>query len=135
MQSLLIPKCGREGCSKSVLVFVLLLCWGGYICRGFWIGNVVDLVMRLNFHHSICSDWNQYYNLSCTGSIWAIKLHSLDKFLLFTVTDQDIVFMVSDSCWAMVRNGDSISVDVTRDNKKRLEQWLFLFFLDNLAVV
>ena len=32
--------------------------------------------------------------LSCTGSIWAVKLHRLDKFLLYTVTDKKIVFLI-----------------------------------------
>jgi hypothetical protein len=35
---------------------------------------------------------------SCTGSIWAVKLHWLDNLLLYTVADQDIVFLLPDSC-------------------------------------
>jgi hypothetical protein len=31
------------------------------------------------------------------------------------VTDQDIDFLVPDSCWGMVRNGNSINADVTED--------------------
>jgi hypothetical protein len=32
-----------------------------------------------------------------TCSIWAVKLYWLDKFLLNTVTDQDIILLVPDS--------------------------------------
>ena len=32
--------------------------------------------------------------LSCTGSIWAVKLHRLDKNLLYTVTDKNIVLLI-----------------------------------------
>jgi hypothetical protein len=35
---------------------------------------------------------NSKYYLSCTCSIWAGKLHWLDKCLLYTVTDQNIAF-------------------------------------------
>ena len=41
-----------------------------------------------------------YIYLSCTGDIWAVKFHWLDNVLLYTVTHQDIVFLVPDSCWA-----------------------------------
>ena len=34
-----------------------------------------------------------YNNLSCTCSIWAGKLHWLDKVLLYTVTDRNISFI------------------------------------------
>jgi hypothetical protein len=34
------------------------------------------------------------YFLSCTGFILAVKLHWLDKSLLYTETDQDIAFHV-----------------------------------------
>jgi hypothetical protein len=57
----------------------------------------------------VCNGYG-YYNLSCTGSIWAVKLHWLDKFLLYTVTDQNIAFLVPDSCWATERNGNSNSI-------------------------
>jgi hypothetical protein len=33
--------------------------------------------------------------LSCTGSIWAIKFHWLDRFLLYMVTDQYIILQVN----------------------------------------
>jgi hypothetical protein len=44
--------------------------------------------------------------LSCTCSVWAGKLHWLDTFLLYTVTDQYVALLVPDSCWATVRNGN-----------------------------
>ena len=53
-----------------------------------------------------------------------------------SVTDQDIVFLVPDPCWATVRIGNSRNAEVTEDtNKKLLKQHLFLLFLDNLTVV
>ena len=51
--------------------------------------------------------------LSCTCSVWAGKLHWLDTFLLYTVTDQYVALLVPDSCWATVRNGNSISAEIT----------------------
>ena len=42
-----------------------------------------------------------------TCSIWAVKLYWLDKFLLNTVTDQDIILLVPDSCWVMVTENDN----------------------------
>ena len=50
--------------------------------------------------------------LSCTGSFWAVKLHWLYTFLLYTVIDQNIAFLVPYSCWATERNGNSISANV-----------------------
>ena len=61
---------------------------------------------------------NAFLLLSCTGSVWAVKFHRLDKFLLYTITDQNIVFLVSDSCWVTVRNGNSISMDIREDTIK-----------------
>ena len=47
-----------------------------------------------------------------------------------------IIFLVPDSCWATVRNGNKISPDLTEDTiKKRLEWHTFLLLSDNLAVV
>jgi hypothetical protein len=66
----------------------------------------------------------EYIFLSCTCSIWAVKLDWPDKYLLYTVTDQDIVFLVTDSCWVTVRNGNSISAD--RLHRVRLE-WRSVF--------
>ena len=78
-----------------------------------WVG--VILVFYLSQHCSY-SQWRvSYYNtLSCTGSIWAVKLHCLDKFC-HTVTDQKIADLVPESCWTTDRNGNSISADVTDD--------------------
>jgi hypothetical protein len=61
-------------------------------------------------HIILEEDWTDlWFNipkryLSCTGSIWAVKLHWLDKVLLYMVTDQDIIFLVPDSCWATEKN-------------------------------
>ena len=44
-----------------------------------------------------------------------------EMFLLYTVTEQDFVFRVPDSCWAIVRNDNSTIL-------------LYLLVLDNLAV-
>jgi hypothetical protein len=71
--------------------------------------------------HILCLSlmWYKLYLLSsCIGSIWTVRLHWLHKVLLYTVTDQDIEFRISDSCWATVRNGNSISVDFTEDTIK-----------------
>jgi len=52
----------------------------------------------------------KYNNLlSCTGTIRAGKLHWLDTFLLYTVTDQNIAFLVPDLCWTTERNDNSTS--------------------------
>ena len=65
-----------------------------------------------NYNELLNSSYSFYTtlisNLSCTDSIWAVKLHWPDNFLLNMVTDQDIVVLVPDSCWARVRNGNSI---------------------------
>ena len=56
--------------------------------------------------------------------------------LLYTVTDQDIAFLVPGSCRATIGNGNSIRVAFAESTiKKRLERRLFLLFLDNLGVV
>jgi len=46
--------------------------------------------------------------------------------LLCKVTDQNIAFLIPDSCRATVRKGNSISVDVVEDTRKRSERRLFL---------
>lgn len=52
--------------------------------------------------------------LSCADSLWAVKLHWLDKFLLYTVTDKNMAFLVHNYCWATDgNNGKSITADVT----------------------
>ena len=66
----------------------------------------------------------KYIFLSYTGSIWAVKLHWLDKNLLYKVTDQDIAFLIPDSCWAS-----------QRISSKKQFKLLFLILLDNFAVV
>jgi hypothetical protein len=52
--------------------------------------------------------------LSCTSFMWAVQLHWLDILLAIYVTDQDIDFLVPDSCRATVKNGNSISKDMNR---------------------
>ena len=44
--------------------------------------------------------------------------------MLYTVSDQDIVFIVPDPCWAMVRNSNSINADVTEDAIKSIRTTL-----------
>ena len=41
--------------------------------------------------------------------------HWQDKFFLYAVTDQDIAFLVPDSNWENVRNGNSINADFIED--------------------
>jgi hypothetical protein len=45
----------------------------------------------------------------------SVKFHWLDKFLLYTVTDQKIAFLVPDLCRAMMRNGNSVYTDMVED--------------------
>jgi hypothetical protein len=67
--------------------------------------------------------------LSCTCSMCSVK-NCIDWIILLlnTVTDQDIDFLVPDSCGVKVRNSRG-------HHQKRLKQCLFLLYLDNLAVV
>ena len=58
--------------------------------------------------------------LSCTGFIWAVKLHWLDNFFLYMVTDQDTVFLVYKFICTFLRN--------------RTEK-LFYLFLKKLAQI
>jgi hypothetical protein len=74
-------------------------------------GNVI----KLWFLGHITGHQQHYYILSCTGSIWAVILYWLDTFLLYTVTDLNIAFLVPDSCWATERNSNSMHADVTDD--------------------
>ena len=39
------------------------------------------------------------------------QMHWLDKCLFYSVTDQNIAFLVPDSCWATVRNCNCINAD------------------------
>lgn len=47
--------------------------------------------------------------------IWIIKFHWRDKFLLCSVTDQNISFLVPDSSRATVTNGNSIREDTIKN--------------------
>jgi hypothetical protein len=62
-------------------------------------------------------------------------LHWLDNLFLYMIIDQDIVFLVPDSCWAMVRNGNSISRLHRGHHQKQFKGCLIMLFLDNLAVI
>ena len=57
----------------------------------------------------------RYIYLSYTGSIWAVILHWSDNCLLYTVTDDNIAFLVLDSCLGTDKNGNSVSADVKDD--------------------
>jgi hypothetical protein len=58
------------------------------------LGTKVFYPALVLFDHSNCIDWIN---------------------VCYTVTDQNIAFLVPDSCWATERNGNSISADVTDD--------------------
>ena len=58
------------------------------------------------------------YNLIYTALVLFEQSICIDIFLGYTVTDQDIAFLVPDSCWATVRNSNSIIVDFTEDTIK-----------------
>jgi hypothetical protein len=66
-----------------------------------------------------------YRFLSCTCSVWAVKQHCLVTCLLSTITDQDIVFLVPDSCWATLINGNSTRPVFTEDTVKTIRTTLF----------
>ena len=52
------------------------------------------------------------------------------------VTDQDIAFLVPDSCWATERNWLQYKCRPHRGHLQKQWEWcVFLLFLDNLAVV
>ena len=75
---------------------------------------------------------------SCSGSIWIVKLHWLDKCLLFTINDQNITLLVH--AWFLLSNRqkrNSVSADVTDDTplKTFKERRFFQLFSDNLGVV
>jgi hypothetical protein len=57
-----------------------------------------NMLMYLCLFKSINTDYAWVFLLS----IFILHLHWLAKCLLSTVTDQDIVFLVPDSCWAAV---------------------------------
>ena len=57
-------------------------------------------------------------------------------FLLYAATDQDIAFLVPDSCRTTIRNGKSIDADFSENIIKQwLERRLFLLFLHNLDII
>ena len=97
-------------------IFVLFLGWSS--------GNSEYFLSSINpfypalflFEQSNCNDW--------------IIL------LLYTLSEQDMVFLVYDFFWTTIRNEKSISADSTEDTiKNQLELSLFLLLLDNLVVV
>ena len=51
----------------------------------------------------------------------ALQIAFTRYFLLYTIADQDIAFLVPNSWWAMIRNGGSICVDFTQDTIKNNE--------------
>ena len=66
-----------------------------------------------------------YYRfLSCTCLVWAVKKHWLVKCLLSTITDQNIIVLVPDSCWATIINGNSTRADFTEDTVKTIRTTL-----------
>jgi hypothetical protein len=73
--------------------------------------------------------------ISCTCYIWGVKWHWLDNFLFYAVIDQNIVFLVSDSCRTTVRNCNRTK-PFSEDTITILLEWrLILLLLDNLAFV
>jgi hypothetical protein len=62
-------------------------------------------------------------------SLWEVKSHWLDTLLLYAVTDQDITFLVPDSCTATVKNANSVSVDVWMDITKTMIRTTLMFAL------
>jgi hypothetical protein len=62
-------------------------------------------------------------------SLWEVKSHWLDTVLLYAATDQDIAFLVPDSCTATVKNAISISVDVWMDIAKTMIRTTLMFAL------
>jgi hypothetical protein len=72
----------------------------------FWSVTVYNKKIFISLSKQFLRQWKLYINLFSTGSIWAVKFHWLiNIFLLYTVTDQNIAFLVPDSCWATERNG------------------------------
>ena len=105
---------------------------------------------RVHVHIYSFVTWSWYFWLKkwFAGARWHIDqcshlchdlfliMHSLNKFLLYVVTVQAIVSLVPDSCWAIIRNGNSIRGKCHKGHYQKLSEWrLFLVFLDNLAVV
>ena len=59
--------------------------------------------------------------------LFYLVLVLFDKFLLYLVTDQQIIFLVPDSCWVTVRNGNSISADFSEDTIKKPIRRMLVF--------
>ena len=95
---------------------------------------IYHLDFYIEIGSNISRDW-KYKAITCTGSIWAVKLHCLYTFLLYTVTNKIYCFLVPDSCWATIRNGNSISADVAESTIKTIITTLISALIDNLAVV
>ena len=56
--------------------------------------------------------------------------------MLYTATDQDIAFVVPDTCRATIRNGNSIGADFSENIiNTLLEQRLFLLLLHHLDII
>jgi hypothetical protein len=62
-------------------------------------------------------------------SLWEVKSHWLDSVLLYAVTDQDVAFLVPDSCTATIKNAISINVDVWMDIAKTMIRTTLMFAL------
>jgi hypothetical protein len=91
----------------------------------------LDLILLVTIVTQVQS--RRIVGLSCSGPIWAVKLHWLDKGLLYTVTDRNMVFSGTwFFYWKTERNGNSYS---RRHHQKRLARRLLLLFSDYLAVV
>ena len=100
--------------------------------------HIYIYIYHLDFYIEIGSNSSRdskYKAFTCTGSIWAVKLHCLYTFLLYTVTNKIYCFLVPDSCWATIRNGNSISADVAESTIKTIITTLISALIDNLAVV
>ena len=88
--------------------------------------------------------------LFCTCSIWASKLHRLDKFLLYTVADRNIAFSGTPSTCYLVSFGNLIvnpvhflltekyqkrqlreNYIILLSNSKYKRQWINLIFLQD----
>ena len=85
----------------------------------------------------IMLEYFYYRFVSCTCSVWAVKKHWLVKCLLSTVTDQNIIVLIPDSCWAMIINGNSTRADFTEDTVKKIRTTLVsaLFRQFNICLV
>jgi hypothetical protein len=126
--------------NECSIIFVCV-CWYSDRSMTYWLFEIVLInlcnkyyLFKLKYVWCICVYSNRsirimleyfcYRFLSCICSVWAVKKHWLVKCLLSTVTDQDIVFLVPDSCWAMIINGNSTRADFTEDTVKTIRTTL-----------